>query len=146
MQVEVNWIGVGLAALSSMVVGFIWYTPKIFGDKWAALVGLTKPQMKRGATRAMLIAILSALITAYILAHVTFLAHDFFKNSFLQDAVTTAFWLWLGLSAMRLIVHDAFEKRPTKLTLLNLGNDFATIIVMGIVIGLAGTGVAPVVA
>lgn len=146
MQVEVNWIGVGLAALSSMVVGFIWYAPKVFGDKWARMVGLTKPQMQKGAVRATLIMFISALITAYILAHVSFLAHDFFRHSFLQDAVTTAFWLWLGFSAMRLIAHDVFEKRPTSLTLLNIGNDFATIMVMGVVIGLAGTGVPPIVA
>ena len=146
MTVEVNYVGVVLAAASSLAVGYIWYAPKVFGNRWSKLTGVTQGQLKKGMVRPLLIMVAASLITAYILAHVTFLAHDFFRNSFLQDAVTTAFWLWLGLAAMRLLAHDVFERRPTQLTLINVANDFTTIIAMGVVIGLAGTGVAPVVA
>ena len=38
----------------------------------------------------------------------------------------------------RQITHDAFEGRPVKLTVLNIGNEFVTIMVMGLVIGLFG--------
>ena len=62
-------------------------------------------------------------------------AHDFFKNSFLQDALTTAFWLWLGITAARFITHDAFEGRPPKLTILNVSHEFVTFMVMALIIG-----------
>jgi hypothetical protein len=42
------------------------------------------------------------LVTAFVLAHVTFVANKFFHNSFLSDALQTAFWLWLGFTAARL--------------------------------------------
>lgn len=142
MTVEVNYIGVVLAAASSMAVGFIWYAPKVFGNRWAKLTGITQAQMKKGMARPMLITFAASLITAYILAYVTYISHVFFKHSFLIDALTTAFWLWLGLTAMRILVHDIFERRPTKLTLLNIANEFAIIMVMAFVIGLAGIHVA----
>lgn len=136
MTVDINYLAVFLAAASSMAVGMIWYAPKVFGNTWKGLVGLTDRQMKKGALRAMAIAFVGSLLTAFILAHFIFLAHKFFGNNYMQDAVTTALWLWLGFAAVRFIVHDSFEARPTKLTLLNVANEFVTILVMAIVIGL----------
>jgi hypothetical protein len=138
MQVEVNYLGVFLAAVSSMVVGSIWYARGVFGDTWAKLAKVDMSKNAGGAEMARLLGTTFAisLVTAYVLAHVTFLSNNFFHNSFLQDAVSTAFWMWLGFTALRIWTHDLFEGRPTKLTMLTWGNEFATLLVMGIVIGL----------
>jgi hypothetical protein len=80
----------------------------------------------------------ASLITAYVLAHVTFLSNNFFHNSYLQDALTTAFWVWLGFTAVRLFTHDVFEGRRKKLTLLNSAHELVTFLVMGLIIGLMG--------
>ncbi len=37
MSVEVNWLAVALATVSTMAVGSIWYTPKVFGNTWIRL-------------------------------------------------------------------------------------------------------------
>ena len=79
-----------------------------------------------------------SLITAYILAHVTFLSNNFFHNSFMQDALTTAFWLWLGFTAARFVTHDLFEGRPWKLTLMNATHELITVVVMALIIGAMG--------
>ena len=34
---EVNYWVVVVATLSTMVVGGLWYTPKVFGDRWMRL-------------------------------------------------------------------------------------------------------------
>jgi ABC-type Fe3+ transport system permease subunit len=137
-DVDINYLAVVLAMLSSMVVGSIWYAKGVFGDIWAKLVGLKDEDMKQGAGKAMGITLVVSLITAYVLAHVSFLSNSYFGNSFLQDSLTTAFWVWLGFVAARIITHDAFEQRRMKLTALTLGNEFVTIMVMGLVIGLMG--------
>jgi hypothetical protein len=77
-----------------------------------------------------------SFITAYVLAHVTYLSNTFFGNSYLQDALTTAFWMWLGFTAARIVTHDAFENRPKQLTLLNISHELVTFLVMGVIIGL----------
>jgi len=137
MSVEVNYVAVVLAMISSMAVGSIWYAQSVFGKKWAELA---KVNMSRGGSIAgpMATTVLMSLITAYVLAHVAYLANHFFHHSFLQDSISTAFWLWLGLTAARFVTHDAFEGRPNRLTLLNIGNEFLTIMIMGLVIGLVG--------
>lgn len=140
MEVAVNYWAVVLAAVSSMVVGSIWYARSVFGDKWAKLahVNMDKKQSNAEMTKLFGSVFVASLLTAYVLAHVTFLSNTYFDNSFLQDAVSTAFWLWLGLTAARILTHDLFEGRPFKLTLLTFGNEFVTIMVMGVVIGLMG--------
>lgn len=136
MNVEINYLAVFLAMVSSMVVGAIWYAKPVFGTEWAKLVGLNDKKMQQGAARAMGITVVVSLVTAYVLAHVAYLSNQFFGNSFLQDSLTTAFWLWLGLTAARFITHDAFEQRQPKLTLMNVAHELVTLLVMGGVIGL----------
>lgn len=137
MDVEVNYWAVLLAAASTMVVGSIWYTPKLFGGPWMKMTGVKMNQkMSAGKSAWMFGSVfVASLVTAYVLAHVTFLAHKFFGNSFLCDALQTAFWLWLGFTAMRLYVHDTFEGRRKKLTLLNAAHELATMLAMALIIG-----------
>jgi hypothetical protein len=80
----------------------------------------------------------ASLLMAYVLAHVSYLANTFFGNDFLQDALTTGFWLWLGFVATRLFVHDAYEGRRKQLTVLNISHEFVTIMIMALIIGWMG--------
>lgn len=138
MDVEVNYLAVLAAMFSSMVVGGIWYAKPVFGASWQKLAKVKMPSDGGDSMKPMLVTAVVSLITAYVLAHVAYLSNQYFGNSFLQDSLSTAFWLWLGLVAARFITHDAFEGRPNKLTLINVGNELATLMVMGLVIGLIG--------
>lgn len=138
MEVEINYISVIAAMLSSLVVGSIWYARPVFGNTWARLAKIDMDKDDINVFKPIAITIVVSLITAYVLAHVSYLSNHFFQNSFLQDSLTTAFWMWLGFTAARIITHDAFEGRPEKLTILTIGNEFVTLMVMGLVIGLIG--------
>ena len=134
-DVQVNYLAVLLAGLSSMVVGFVWYSRGVFGKTRQKLVGLSDKDMEKGMTPAMTLTLLASFVTAFVLAHVIYVLHQFFGNSFMQDALMTAFWLWLGLTAARMRTHDLFEKRPTTLTLLAFGHELVTLVVMAAIIG-----------
>ena len=138
MDVQINYVAVILATLSSMVVGATWYAQTVFGSSWAKLAKVKIKTETADMLKPMGITLVVSFITAFVLAHVIFLSHHFFKNSFLQDALMTSFWVWLGFTAARFITHDAFDGRPQKLTLINIGNEFVTILVMGLIIGLFG--------
>jgi uncharacterized protein DUF1761 len=140
MEVEVNFWAVLLAGLSSMVVGAVWYLPGLFGKAWAKMA---KVDMKKKISNGESVVVfgstfIASLVTAYVLAYVTFLGHYFFSYSYLQGALTTAFWLWLGLTAARFLVHDLFEGRRKKLTLINIAHEFFTIMIMALIIGWMG--------
>lgn len=138
MEVQVNMLAVLLAMVSSMVVGMVWYSKSVFGKEWMKMVGMTEKKAQAGSGKAIAITVVVSFITAYVLAHVAYLSNSFFKHDFLQDALTTAFWLWLGFTAARIITHDAFEQRPTKLTVMTVSHEFVTLMVMGLIIGLFG--------
>lgn len=138
MDVQINVVGVVLAMLSSMVVGSIWYARPVFGNTWIKLAKIDMSKNKGNVWQPIAITAVVSLITAYVLAHVTYLAHQFFHHSYMGDALATAFWVWLGFTATRFITHDAFESRPITLTLLNISHELVTFMIMGLVIGLVG--------
>jgi len=45
---EINFIALLLAALVTLVVGFIWYNPKVFGTIWMRENNFTQEQLKTG--------------------------------------------------------------------------------------------------
>ena len=138
MDVQVNLWGVLLAAVSSMVIGTIWYSPKVMGNEWMRLTKVSGEKMERGRNTSIIIAFLLSLLMAYVLAHVSYLSYKFFGGSFVSDSINTAFWLWLGIALTRTVTHDSFEQRPTKLTAMNVANQLVTMVVMGLIIGLVG--------
>jgi len=141
VNVEVNWLAILLATVSSMVIGSIWYGKVGFMESWQKLTGM-KPKKGKELQKAMMAgmttAVVSSFLMAVVLAHAAFIAHAFYGNSFMTDAVETAFWVWLGFQGLRMLMNDTFEGRRKKLTLINAGNSFVTIIVMGIIIGAIG--------
>lgn len=139
MGVEVNYLAVLLAALSSFVVGFVWYSKPVFGTMWSEMVKLSEKQQKSGMAKAMVMSLIAALVMAYVVAHVSFLSNVYFSNSFLQDSLNTAFWLGLGISATTIVTQDAFEQRRRKLTAINVGYQFLALLTMGLIIGLLKT-------
>lgn len=136
MEVQVNIWAVVLATLSSMVIGSVWYARGVFGNTWIKLAKIDMTKQGDPVWVPILVTLFVSFLTAYVLAHMTFLAHHFFNNSWLHDALATAFWLWLGFTAARMITHDAFEGRRKKLTVLNISHELVTIMTMGLIIGL----------
>ena len=43
-----NWIAIFVSALATLVVGFIWYNPKVFGTAWMKETGLTREELQKG--------------------------------------------------------------------------------------------------
>lgn len=137
MDVEVNYLAVFLAALSTMVVGSIWYSKSVFGEKWAKLAGVDMSDMA-GAKKMVWVmgsVFVASLVTAYVLAHIMFLSHATLDNTWMVAGLGTAFWAWLGFTAARLYTHDAFEGRRKKLTILNAAHELVTFLVMGAILG-----------
>ncbi len=45
---EINFITLLLAAIIPMITGFIWYSPKLFGNAWMKTIGLKKEDIEGG--------------------------------------------------------------------------------------------------
>ena len=136
MQVHINFIAVIVATVAAMVIGYIWYHPKVLGATW---LKFAKINPKKGDMAwSMTIAAVSALVMATVLAFFSYLYSYFFLGSFLMNAVTTALLVWFGFQGLRVLQRDAFNQRRKKESIIHVANDLVTIMVMGVIIGLFG--------
>lgn len=135
---EINVGAVIVATLSTMVVGSIWYTPKVFGNYWMKVAKVSSSGDSKDAVKPILITLVVSFISAWVLAGSAAIAHDFYGGSFLANSLITAVILWAGFTAARFITHDAFEGRPAGLTVLNCVHELVTFGIMALIIGLFG--------
>ena len=52
-MLHINFLAVLVAALIPMIIGFIWYNPKVLGTAWMKAAGMTEEKMK-GANMALI--------------------------------------------------------------------------------------------
>ncbi|GAT74433.1 DUF1761 domain-containing protein [Microbacterium hydrocarbonoxydans] len=135
MVPEINYWAVLLATASSMLVGSVWYAPKVFGTRWSQLANVDMDRPASSATMPIITTVIVSFITAWVLAGASAIAWHFYGGSFLWGAIVTGVTLWAGFTAARFITHDAFEGRSTKLTTLNIAHELVTVVVMAVLIG-----------
>ena len=69
---ETNYLAILVAALSSFVVGFIWYNPKVFGTIWMNEIGMTDEKAKQGnMVKIFGFTFLFALMFAFMMPTIT---------------------------------------------------------------------------
>jgi len=131
----INYLAVVLATISSMIVGSIWYTPKVFGNYWMKLSGQTPSGNAKDAVRPIVVTVIVSFVTAWVLAGASDISFAFYGGSFLVNALVTGSILWAGFTAARFITHDQFDRRPWQLTVLNCAHELVTILIMALIIG-----------
>lgn len=132
---EINYWAVLIATASSMVVGAIWYARPVMGGRWAKLASVDLDHPSRGALWPMITTVIVSFLTAWVLAGAATIAWNFYEGGYFWASVITAVTLWAGFTAARIITHDTFEGRDTRLTTLNIAHELITILVMAVIIG-----------
>lgn len=131
--VSINYWAVLVAAIASMVVGFLWYGP-LFGRLWVQLSGMTdkklKEAKKKGMGKTYAIAFVSTLVMSYVLAHFV----DYLEATNISGAVQLAFWLWLGFFATVQLGNILWEGKPLKLYLINVAHYLVALVVMSVIL------------
>lgn len=133
-QVDISFTAVFAAAIASMIVGMVWYNPKVLGKKWMEGMGFTSEDLNKQRGRGMgkfyFGAFVGALLMAYVLAYFlkVLIAVDFF------GAFQTAFWVWLGFIATALFGQVLWEAKPLKVYLINAGYQLVNLFVMAMVL------------
>jgi hypothetical protein len=131
---DVNYLAVLLAALSSFVIGGLWYSPLLFQKPWIAASGQSKEHLSSGNPAIVFGgAFLLNLAAAFVLA--MWLAE---RGTDVQDAASAGFAVGLGLVATSIGVIYLFERRPLALWLVNGGYAVVLFTAMGAIIGAMG--------
>ena len=125
----VNLVAVLVAAIASMVIGFLWYGP-LFGKQWMAMMKIKKSdiaKMKKMAGKNYAWTFIISLVTAYVLA--VFI--DLAGASTVAAGATIAFWAWLGFVATVTAGSVLWEGKPVKYFLINVLHWLVDLAVVG---------------
>ncbi|WP_402465313.1 DUF1761 domain-containing protein [Isoptericola aurantiacus] len=134
MVPEINYWAVVVATVSTMVVGSVWYTPRVFGTAWMRLARIDR-ESQGSAVGPIAVTVVVSFVSAWVLAGATYIAWEFYGGGFVGAALATAGFLWAGFTAARFVTHDAFEGRPVALTAMNVAHELVTFAVMAVIIG-----------
>ena len=125
---DVNWLAVIAAALSSFPLGFLWYGP-LFGKAWAAEVGMTDEKAKSGNPAIVFGgAFVLALIQAATFA--MFLGAEPLPNAAVYGLLAGLCWVGTAFG-----VQYLFERKSWKLTAINAGYNGIAFTLVGAIIG-----------
>lgn len=126
-SVILNYWAIIVAAVATMVIGYIWYMMPVFGRTWMQLIGKQEADLKKAAGPAMGFMVVLSLLTAYILAHFVVYANA----STWMDGAITGFWAWLGFGFTTIASMNIYAQRPWKLTFIDAGYRLVSLVVMG---------------
>ncbi len=128
--ISIDWLGVLVAAVLNMVIGFVWYSKWLFGPLWLKLAGGESSHMG-DAKLALLSTFASSLVIAFFI--------DFFEAHIgvttVSDGVFIGVCAWAGFVATTQIGSVIWLKRPFKLFLLDTGAKLLSFAVMGGILG-----------
>ena len=133
---SLSWLSVIIATVVAFLVGWLWYGP-LFGKLWMKLNKIKQSDIKKakqkGMAKMMILNLIGTLITAYVLAYLLLAV----GASGINDALTLAFWIWLGfLLATTFLGATLWDNQPWGLFLLNGAYWLVVLEIMAIVISL----------
>ena len=120
---SVNLVGVLLAAVANMAIGFIWYHPAVLGKPWMRLMGFTAKSLKEAQAKMgglYGLSFISAIIQASVLNVVL-------KMTYVQttsNALILSGMLWLGFIAVTQLTSSIFNNKPFNLHLLTINTGY----------------------
>jgi len=138
MELQLNWLAIITAVIASMVLAKSWYTEAAFGRPWRKLTGITPADSKLSGNKPIIITLLANIVTVIVLAALIHVSSAFFKDTYLWHATWVGLLAWLAFSATTLLTHNAFERKPYALTLINNGYQLAFFLITALIIGAFG--------
>jgi Protein of unknown function (DUF1761) len=129
-------LAVLVAALASMVVGFVWYSPILFARPWMRLMGYDPDdkaklaELQKGAGKTYALAFVASIVSAVVLAKII----DITSVNTVLYGMKVGFAVWLGFVTTVQLTGALFAKQPAKLYLINTGYQLVCYLAMGAIL------------
>lgn len=130
----VNEVAIIFAALVSLLLGIIWYSPILFGKIWQRESGLSQEKIKSLRKRHMFnlyaVNLAMLLIMAFILAHFRI----YLTAGTILESIRVAALIWLGFVATTLLNAVIWQNKSFKAYLIEASYHLASLILMAILL------------
>jgi hypothetical protein len=134
---NINLVAVLVCAVSSFIIGGIWYSPVLFARSWAKELGKSPEDFKKSSPLVpMLISFLASIVIAFVMAHIIVFADTARVVHSLRTNIETAILLWGGFTAATSFVNKGFEGYSMTLWAINVGYRLVDFIAMAVILTL----------
>jgi hypothetical protein len=127
---DVHWLAVFVSALSTFLIGGLWYSPILFAGPWMALNGFSQEELRK-ANMGKIFG--GSFLLALVIA--TNLAFFLGKEATITFGAAAGLAAGLGWVATSMGIVYLFERKPMKLLLINGGYHVVAYVVMGTILG-----------
>lgn len=127
---EIDWLAVTIGTVSTFVLGFIWYNPKVFGKAWQKAAGISDESMNDTSGMAKIFG------TSFILNFIMALMISYFvrEDADLNAAIRHALYIGIGLITTALGVNAMYERKGFLYILINGGYQTASVVIIAIIL------------
>lgn len=126
----VNWLAVLCASVAAFVIGWVWYSRKVFGTTWLIEVGLTEESLRQ----AKMPLIFGGTFVLQVVA-ATALAMFLGTGSGWLIGLQAGLVIGLGWIATAYGITYLFEQRSLRIFLINTGYFLVVFATMGLILG-----------
>ena len=132
----VNLWSVLVAAVATMILGFLWYSPLLFARPWMVAMGYDPEdrakmeEMRKSAGKSYAIAFVASLVAAFVLGKII----DVTTVESALYGMKIGFAMWLGFVTTVQLTAKLFGNQPTKLYLINTGYQLVCYLAMGAIL------------
>lgn len=137
--VPINYLAVLVAAIASIVLGFLWFGP-VFGKAWIKQMGFSQADIEKGKKQGMAmnyaLMSLGSLVMAYVLAHSLVFANAFLNTSGVGAGLQAGLWNWLGFMAPVIMGDQLWGGKPWKLFPITGGYYLVSLCLMGVILSI----------
>ena len=133
----INYTAVLVASVVIFLLGWLWYSPVLFGNVWMKLKGMTKAQINAGkkkGMKGMLVPMIFSVISTFVMLFVLNLMIEYTGALTIMDTVSVAFLVWIGFIAAPNINMVIWEKKPFALYLITTVHHLVAFILAGIIL------------
>ena len=133
---SLNWLAILVAAVVTMILGFLWYSPLLFAKAWTREMGYDlndkakMDEMRKSVGPAYAGSFVASLISAFTLA---LILHGMRAES-LHFGIMASFHIWLGFVATVQFTGALFAKQSMKLFAINTGYQLVCFLAMGAIL------------
>ena len=126
---DIDWIGVVVAVIASMALGFLWYSKFAFLKVWQEDTGMTDEKMRSGNMAMMFGGMIVLVIISTIAVALLIGTGD------IEAGLAIGAIVGFGIAAARVLPQYMFAQQPNRLALMQAINLGIGITLTGAIIG-----------
>jgi len=131
---SVNYLAVLVATLAVFIIGWLWYSPMLFGNLWLRLSKVSQKDITKAKNKGMTHLIISGFIATLVTALVFEYLLDMFGITDMYTGILLSLLLWIGFLVTSMLNSVLWEGKPFSVYVINIFHQLVCMIVMGAIL------------